>query len=595
MVRMSSSGAEPYVEGRKSLRGRYCVALSVVTALLLVLFAPALTDAAGRALDFVWAHYEWAVLPLVAVVLAFATYQYLMLGSFFGDVSDAPLYVSMMGGVVLAALVTVGWSAPGVYSEQLIGGLTGWDLAIALGVAVGVALLLRLINFDLVAGWPLVVFAVVVAGPAVYVTGRALLSGPSWSSVWADAGHFFANIWALALVPVAAVAQLVLWRRRRRTSETAPSALFGRGRAATVDLVGAGLVLGLLAFAVLYEVPELLIAHDGLSNSQFVDAITQERRTLLAVMGAAGAGITLVYTHLRHQLDRDANATGRYTEAVQQLGSASMSIRLGGIYALARVARDSPSDAQTVTEVLAAFVRDGTRAMSSGGVDLDVMAALSELGGTSRRDNDFAEVVNLRSSNLCEGNFDGVRFPSPVDLSHSDLTNAVLTGVRMERADLSDSKLIGASLNQASLEQLRLEDAEAFGANFRDAYVGWGYLSRADLENCDFTGAHLMGAVLVGANLRGATLRDADLEGADLRDANLERVDLTGADLSGALLHGATGLTSSMLASARDISGLVLEELSYEMTRDYQEWRRDRAPDDDFYDPDDVIRRDRRA
>jgi hypothetical protein len=50
--------------------------------------------------------------------------------------------------------------------------------------------------------------------------------------------------------------------------------------------------------------------------------------------------------------------TERYTKAIEQLGSDKLDIRIGGIYALERIARDSARDHPTVIEVLAAFARE---------------------------------------------------------------------------------------------------------------------------------------------------------------------------------------------------------------------------------------------
>ena len=50
--------------------------------------------------------------------------------------------------------------------------------------------------------------------------------------------------------------------------------------------------------------------------------------------------------------------TDRYTKAIEQLGSDKLDVRIGGIYALERIARDSPRDHPTVMEVLSAFIRD---------------------------------------------------------------------------------------------------------------------------------------------------------------------------------------------------------------------------------------------
>jgi hypothetical protein len=49
--------------------------------------------------------------------------------------------------------------------------------------------------------------------------------------------------------------------------------------------------------------------------------------------------------------------TDRYAAAIEQLGSGSLDIRLGGISALERIAGDSAHDHPTVMEVLATFLR----------------------------------------------------------------------------------------------------------------------------------------------------------------------------------------------------------------------------------------------
>lgn len=55
---------------------------------------------------------------------------------------------------------------------------------------------------------------------------------------------------------------------------------------------------------------------------------------------------------------QDKQITERFTKAVEQLGSDNISIRLGGIYALERIANDSEKDHWTIMEVLTAFVRE---------------------------------------------------------------------------------------------------------------------------------------------------------------------------------------------------------------------------------------------
>ena len=84
--------------------------------------------------------------------------------------------------------------------------------------------------------------------------------------------------------------------------------------------------------------------------------------TLGAGLFAAGA---LVFTARNFTLSRrtfelteQGQVTDRYTKAIEQLGSDKLAVRIGGIYALERIARDSARDHPAVMEVLTAFIRE---------------------------------------------------------------------------------------------------------------------------------------------------------------------------------------------------------------------------------------------
>ena len=54
----------------------------------------------------------------------------------------------------------------------------------------------------------------------------------------------------------------------------------------------------------------------------------------------------------------EGHITDRFTKAIAQLGDKEMAIRLGGIYALERIAKDSEKDHGPIMEVLTAYVRE---------------------------------------------------------------------------------------------------------------------------------------------------------------------------------------------------------------------------------------------
>ncbi|MET9080795.1 pentapeptide repeat-containing protein [Streptomyces sp. NPDC004237] len=142
-----------------------------------------------------------------------------------------------------------------------------------------------------------------------------------------------------------------------------------------------------------------------------------------------------------------------------------------------------------------------------------------------------------------------------LDLSDTDLAEAMLRG-----ASLSEATLIGVKARSANLSGAFLGGADLRGADLSLAFLGGAFLAWVRLREADLSGAYLRGADLHeadlsgahinGADLSGACLSDAVLAGADLRQANLEGADLREADLSGAQLQGAS-MRGALLAEAR--------------------------------------------
>ena len=141
-------------------------------------------------------------------------------------------------------------------------------------------------------------------------------------------------------------------------------------------------ILALLIIAFLWFVPQL----QGEYFSQNVPAkerpalVNEYRRTWAQIVGGFGLLLGLYFTWRRIEIaqleleaTRDQQVTERFTRAIDQLGATDdkgekkLEIRLGGIYALERIAWDSLAmetspgrDYSTVMEVLTAYVRENT-------------------------------------------------------------------------------------------------------------------------------------------------------------------------------------------------------------------------------------------
>jgi hypothetical protein len=181
---------------------------------------------------------------------------------------------------------------------------------------------------------------------------------------------------------------------------------FSRRVAGGALVAGALLVFALTLWLVIKVLPEQLAATGGIKDpSRHAEEVGRTRTAILASLAGVLAGIGAYYTHRTfelnrqgHELNRQGQITERFTRAVDQLGNASLDVRLGGIYALERLARESRDDHGPIIEILTAYIREHTRSVhqdrrtdteNSGRVEThiatDVQAALTVLAVESWR------------------------------------------------------------------------------------------------------------------------------------------------------------------------------------------------------------------
>jgi hypothetical protein len=215
-------------------------------------------------------------------------------------------------------------------------------------------------------------------------------------------------------------------------------------------------------------------------------------------------------TEKRLDIDREAQITNRFTQAIGQVGAElkngkpNLEVRLGGIFALERLSRDSPRDYWVIIEVLTAYVRQNAkREPATAPIDskdraarLDIQAILTVLGRRTLP-TEFIE-------------------PFPLDLRDTQIRGVYLTGANLQGVYLTGANLQVANLMNANLRGAYLINTNLRSAYLTDAYVQGANLLRASLQDAHLGRANLQGASLTGANLQGANLCLTDLAGADL-------------------------------------------------------------------------------
>src|SRR5215217_8898239 len=256
--------------------------------------------------------------------------------------------------------------------------------------------------------------------------------------------------------------------------------------------------IALLLFILLFLlfVPELqvrLFAKD-VESADVPALINEYRRTWAQIIGGFFVLFGLYFTWRRVEISQrtletqqDQQVTERFTRAIDQLGATDdegnkkLEIRLGGIYALERIAEDSLTmenspgrDYSTVMAVLTAYVRENT----------------PQAPRPSEGSSDGASPSNAATAEADEGAQQPVP-PKP----------------RRPTADI-----------QAILDVLQRMVQRA---RFYLPHPPMLDLHEANLQGADLLLGHLPAAILRGSDLQGANLQGADLQGANLQGASL--------------------------------------------------------------------------
>jgi hypothetical protein len=302
-----------------------------------------------------------------------------------------------------------------------------------------------------------------------------------------------------------------------------------------------GALLAVVAVGVvilLWKVPQLQTNDLGRSESAQLEQRKLEneyRRTLATIVAGVFVFLSVVLTWLNVRIAqqnaavmRDGQITERFTKAIELLGATHadgtihFGVRLGGIYALERIARDSVQrDNRAVMDVLTAYVRENAPNRSHA-VNLALGPWQNPMTDSPRSivpprrvpGNLFDQIPGRRADVDAIVAVLGRRTEAQradyhlLDLSYSDLRglrlgSGVYDNISLEKSDLRNTKFRLTSFIGVSFEEANLEGADVRGANFEGAVF-----VRANLQRVRFGGANLAHASFLDAKLQGADLSE---------------------------------------------------------------------------------------
>jgi hypothetical protein len=266
---------------------------------------------------------------------------------------------------------------------------------------------------------------------------------------------------------------------------------------------------------------------------------------LTAVAALFFTAKSLQSTRDQYGLSEEGQVTDRFSKAVEHLGSDKIDVRLGGIYSLERLARDSPKDQPMIIEILSAFVR--TQAPADG-----PQCVMPELVGSTDNKLPLGGPHWNFSGPLPKTEVDvqaavtvlGRRDPHHDAGTDPDLINSCLPGVRFT------GSFVGANFFRSKLAQTVFYHVDLRCALFVDADLSQANLMTDKLNRAWLDGIKAKEALFVNADMRSTDLTSADLQSAVLAGANLSGADLEGATLTDARLHGGKVLFDVVRADA---------------------------------------------
>ena len=239
------------------------------------------------------------------------------------------------------------------------------------------------------------------------------------------------------------------------------------------------------------------------------DALENNLRATTAQLKASQDQLTIA---------QEGQITQRFAQSVDQLGSAQIVVRLGGIYALERIARNSPADAATIGEILSSYIRQHAARPVHGGSE--------------------------------DAPLEGGPVPDHLQVRAADVQAALTV---LAKGELQPGVGERLRLMHTDLRRANLWEAQLTGADLEGAHLGWAWMRLARLDRADLTDADLRQADLAGANLEGAGRRThASLEVRYCRDDGRGSVrDVRGGTGRTRCLRDRPGRTSSGLPGRR--------------------------------------------
>ncbi len=287
-----------------------------------------------------------------------------------------------------------------------------------------------------------------------------------------------------------------------------------------------------------------ILAEQILKGEEDADGYRAIAIRYFGIVAGAGAVIGYIFATGRNiisdnqnKINTRAQTTESMVQAITQIGAVNdgkpnVEVRLGGLYSLQRIMKDSIKDEETIAKIFYAYVRENIardRIKQAKKIE-----KLKKSKGAEQEHlqlpEDIQAVLIIISQLNEEWREQGIEWYFDLQLNFS-YTN--FSCYFLQSLDVRNTRLDYANFSYTNLEFAQLSGASLHKVNFSGAMLFY-----TDLSNAHLAFANLTDATVYDVDLSNANLRFADLSGADLREVCFTNIDLREANLSCALLHG---------------------------------------------------------
>ena len=246
-----------------------------------------------------------------------------------------------------------------------------------------------------------------------------------------------------------------------------------------------------------------------------------ERQASAAQAQAATAQAQFATAQAQVSIAQQSLLNERYQRGAEMLGTLTLAVRLGGIFALRRLAEEHPEQYHIqIMELFCAFARHPTKDSSI------------ESGSNIHEEDNNERTLRADVQDVMRAI--GTRSSAGLSLEHDHKITLYLRDARLDHLQVQDAILSGAWLTNANLSGAGLRGANLSSARLRQAILCGAKLQRAILSDAKLWGADLSGAVLLNANLSGTDLCGVDAispeHKAPVRGLTQGQLDQTRAD-----------------------------------------------------------------